>query len=425
MQLTNGTPEPTVFPDESIISRQPEQLPLETALRKSLDFFVVKRDAHKSIIAGYPWFLDWGRDTLICLRGLIAAGMLEEARDTILQFARFADRGTLPNMIRGNDTSDRQTSDAPLWLFAAVKDYLQASSEGESFLNVSIGGRTLLAVLDALLEAIANGDTANGVKMDRDSGLVYSPAHYTWMDTNYPAGTPRNGYPVEIQALWLHALDFVASQGSRFDRWNTLADKVRDSFAKFFVRGAGQGLCDCLHCNGFQPASLAQPDDAGRPNQLLAVTLGAVTDKPTMLSILSACSGLLTPAGIRSLDDSYVDYPLAIVDNGVSLNNPHYPYQGHYTGPEDSCRKPAYHNGTSWAWQMPLLCEALFLCHGEEARKASQSLLASAIYEMNNGCIGFLPEIYDGDAPHLPKGCLAQAWSMTEFYRVWKLLQTT
>ena len=142
-----------------------------------------------------------------------------------------------------------------------------------------------------------------------------------------------------------------------------------------------------------------------------------------MLSILSACSALLTPAGIRSLDDACVDYPQPIVDNGVPLNNPHYPYQGHYTGPEDTKRKPAYHNGTSWAWQMPSLCEAMFLCHGETARKAALSLLASAIYEMNNGCIGFLPEIYDGDAPHLPKGCLAQAWSMTEFYRVWSLLQ--
>ncbi len=423
-QFDNGNHSPLDCFSPAILS-VPTQLPLGTALRNSLDFFVVKRDTHKSIIAGYPWFLDWGRDTLICIRGLIAAGMLEEARDTILQFARFADKGTLPNMIRGNDTSDRQTSDAPLWIFAAVKDYVQASSEGNGFLSASIGGRTLLSVLESLLEAISNGDTSNGVKMDRKSGLVYSPAHYTWMDTNYPAGTPRCGYPVEIQALWLHALSFVASQGSRFEHWNDLATKVKQSFAKYYVRGAGQGLCDCLHCKDFQPASMALPDDACRPNQLLAVTLGAVTDKPTMLSILSACAALLTPAGIRSLDDAYVEYPQPIVDNGIPLNNPHYPYQGFYTGPEDTKRKPAYHNGTSWAWQMPSLCEAMYLCHGEAARKTALSLLASAIYEMNNGCIGFLPEIYDGDAPHLPKGCLAQAWSMTEFFRVWNLLQQT
>ena len=422
MQLGNQVCDTACLP-EAALSSLPDKLPLGTALQKSLDYFVVKRDVHKSIIAGYPWFLDWGRDTLICLRGLIAAGMLEEARDTILQFAQFADKGTLPNMIRGNDTSDRQTSDAPLWLFVAVRDYIRASSEGKAFLDIACGGKPLLSVLEALLEAISNGDTANGVKMDQESGLVYSPAHYTWMDTNYPAGTPRNGYPVEIQALWLHALQFVASQGSRFERWGSLAQKVKESFAKHFVRGAGQGLCDCLHCSGFQPSSIAQPDDACRPNQLLAVTLGAVTDKPTMLSILSACSALLTPAGIRSLDDAYVDYPQPIVDNGIPLNNPHYPYQGHYSGPEDTRRKPAYHNGTSWAWQMPSLCEAMVMCHGEAAREAALALLASSIYEMSNGCIGFLPEIYDGDAPHLPKGCLAQAWSMTEFYRVWSLLQ--
>ena len=422
VQLSNGSFSTMDCSQQPEISALPDLMPLGKALRKSLDYFVAKRDAHKSIIAGYPWFLDWGRDTLICLRGLIAAGMLEESRDTILQFARFADKGTLPNMIRGNDTSDRQTSDAPLWLFAAVQDYTRASAEGASFLDADIDGKPLLFVLDSLLEAIANGDTSNGVKMDKDSGLVYSPAHYTWMDTNYPAGTPRCGYPVEIQALWLHALSFVASQGSRFERWASLAQKVKKSFAKYFARRVGQGLCDCLHCNEFQPVSTAQADDACRPNQLLAVTLGAVTDKSTIRSVVSACLPLLTPAGIRSLDDAYVEYPQAIVDKGTPLNNPHHPYQGYYTGAEDTSRKPAYHNGTSWAWQMPSLCEALFLCHGEPARKAALALLASSVYEMSNGCLGFLPEIYDGNAPHLPKGCMAQAWSMTEFFRVWKLL---
>lgn len=421
--LTDGKQTLTAFKSSSEMAAFPTAVPFGDALRKSLDYFVVKRDAHKSIIAGYPWFLDWGRDTLICLRGMIAAEMFEDARDTILQFARFADQGTLPNMIRGNDTSDRQTSDAPLWLFSAIHDYILAAPDGNRFLAVEIDGKTLVEILDGILEDIYNGRTCNGVKADKESGLVYSPAHYTWMDTNYPAGTPRSGYPVEIQALWLHALNLIAGQGGRFSRWKSVEEKARGSFARFFFRRTGKGLCDCLHCNDFAPAVSAEPDDACRPNQLLAVTLRAVTDKATLRSVIQACSKLLTPAGIRSLDDAPVEYPQPVVDHGVALNDPHAPYQGYYTGSEDSKRKPAYHNGTSWAWQMPFFCEAEYLCFGEAAKEAALAQLSSAMLEMTNGCIGFLPEIYDGDAPHAPKGCLAQAWSMTEFYRVWKILQ--
>ena len=400
-----------------------KSLPLEDALFKSLGHFVVRRDSHKSIIAGYPWFLDWGRDTLICLRGLIAAGMLEEAKDTILQFAQFAEHGTLPNMIRGNDTSDRQTSDAPLWLFVAVRELVQQSPEGNKLLFVKIGNQTLLEILNGILEDIYNANTDNGVMADKESGLIFSPAHYTWMDTNYPAGTPRSGYPVEIQSLWLHAIRFISEQGTAYSHWRSVLEIARESFGRFFVRGAGQGLCDCLHCTPFKPASEAVGDDACRPNQLLAITLGAVTEKSLMQSILDATLPLLTPGGIRSLDDARVCFPQAILDNGIHLNDPYLPYQGHYTGPEDSQRKPAYHNGTSWAWQMPLFSEAEFICHGESAREAALARLASVASEMERGCIGFLPEIYDGDSPHTPKGCVAQAWSMTEAYRVWRLLQ--
>ena len=195
------------------------------------------------------------------------------------------------------------------------------------------------------------------------------------------------------------------------------------SFQRYFRRDDGMGLSDCLHCRGFAPADKAEPDDAIRPNQLLAVTLKTLSDRSLAESVVEVCSRLLTPGGIRSLDDSPVKYPLPIVDNGNSLNDPLKPYWGHYSGYEDTRRKPAYHNGTCWGWQMPLWCEADFILNGERSRRSDLAIMSSAASIMEHGCLGFIPEIYDGDAPHSSKGCIAQAWSMTEFYRVIQLLK--
>ena len=396
-----------------------DEMPLFGALKAGLRHFYVyrygeKHERHGSIIAGFPWFLDWGRDTLICLRGYIAAGMLDMAKDAICQFAQFEENGTLPNMIRGKDTSDRDTSDAPLWLFVAVKDFMHAQGSN-AILDMKCGRRKLKSILLQLGEALWNG-AQNGVKADISSALLYSRPHFTWMDTNYPAATPREGYPVEIQALWIAAMDLLAELDEG-EAWKGRAVQARASFNAMFVRKDGHGLVDCRHTQGFAPAEQAAPDDAVRPNQLLAITLGVISDKAVCDGIINACLPLMVPSAIRSLDDAPVEYHLPVSDNGRLLNDPAHPYWGHYSGDEDSRRKPAYHNGTAWCWQMPLLCEAMLMAQPQNGAQVRVWLAASAEV-MGRGCIGFLPEIIDGDAPHTPKGCPAQAWSQTELLRV-------
>jgi glycogen debranching enzyme len=396
-------------------------LPVEEVARRALRQFIVRRDASRTVVAGYPWFLDWGRDTLICLRGIIAAGMLDEAREVLAQFARFEQGGTLPNMIRGADASNRDTSDAPFWLFVAVADYLHAAPRPDELLDQRCGSRPLRQVLADLAMAVVSG-TANGVRLDAESGLVYSPAHFTWMDTNYPAATPRQGYPIEIQALWYAALGLLAAVRAPGRPWAELAAQVRASVLRFYPLGAGRGLCDCLHGEPFVRARDARADDACRPNQLLAVTLGLVEGAGAR-SVVEACWPLLIPGGIRTLADQAVAVPLPVSHGGHLLNDPQRPYWGRYEGDEDTRRKPAYHNGTAWPWLLPSFAEALVTAFGATARSPAHSLLAGMVPAMECGCLGHLPEVADGDAPHAQRGCVAQAWSVSELLRVLVLLR--
>jgi len=390
--------------------------PLPETLSQALGLYVVRRDAHHTIIAGYPWFLDWGRDTLIALRGLIAAGQHDTALDILCEFGRFERNGTLPNMIRGEDDANRETSDAPLWFCVAVGELVAATAD-RAVLDAPCGGRTLRDVLVSILTHFRGG-TPNGIRMDPASGLIYSPAHYTWMDTNYPAATPRQGYPVEIQALWVGALRFAAQ---RMDAsWNALAEQAADSLARYFVTPEGW-LADCLRASPGTPAQDATQEDALRPNQLLAVTLGALRDPELCKAVLRACECLLVPGAIRSLADRPVKTALPVARDGILLNDPHHPYQGHYLGDEDTRRKPAYHNGTAWTWPFPLYAEALVRVYGAEAKEAALSLLGSSAGLLNRGNLCHLPEICDGDAPHTPRGCSAQAWALSELLRVWNV----
>ncbi len=389
----------------------------ELAALSALKRFIVKRDQYQTIIAGFPWFLDWGRDTLISLRGVISAGLLKESRNILKQFAAFEKDGTIPNVIRGADNSNRETSDAPLWLFKAVEDFV-AHSGSDAILQEDCGGRTLLRVLESIVQNYADG-TPTGIKMDIESGLIFSPAHFTWMDTNYPAGTPREGYPIEIQALWAAALRFI----SRYiPKWEALQKQVKESIAAYFWLPEKKYLSDCLHADPQTAAAQAQADDTCRPNQLFAVTLGAVRDMEEKKGIVTSCEQLLVPGAIRSLADEPVSRPLTISWNGKLLNNPRKPYFGRYEGDEDTRRKPAYHNGTAWTWLFPSYVEALYQILGKEGRQRCRSLLLSSRTLMEDGAIGFLPEICDGSAPHRARGCGAQAWGVSEFYRILKLL---
>jgi predicted glycogen debranching enzyme len=382
--------------------------------------FVVKRDDCKTVIAGYPWFLDWGRDTLICLRGMIARNMLDDSKTILVQFARFEQDGTLPNMIRGNDDSNRDTSDAPLWYCVACADLCDAENTSD-FLQVECGnGRKITDTIISIVEGYIKG-TRNNIKMDDETGLIFSPSHYTWMDTNYPAGTPREGYPIEIQALWYAALKFAAKISNNIE-YSQLATKVQQSIEHYYILEDGY-LADCLNAKQGQTPRDSQIDDALRSNQLLAITLGAIEDKKVAKGILRACSVLVAPGTIRSLAKRKVKTPLSIYENGTLLNDPHNPYWGHYEGDEDTRRKPAYHNGTCWGWVFPLYPEALYITYGDAAKQTALSILSSVEVKLNTDCICQLAEVADGDAPHTVRGCPAQAWSVTEVARVLSILK--
>jgi len=396
----------------------PPLLMLPDALAQALSLYIVRRDALRTVIAGYPWFLDWGRDTLIVLRGLIASGRLEESLDILREFGRFEDRGTLPNIIHGQTVGNRDTSDAPLWFCVAAGDLMDALGD-RAVLDADCGSRPLREVLISILTNYRDG-TSNGIRMDPESALIYSPPHFTWMDTNYPAATPREGYPVEIQALWIASLRLAARKVDA--TWNALAEHAADSLARFFVVKEGW-LADCLRAKPGVPAARAEQEDALRSNQLLAVTLGAPIPRDIAAAIVRACECLLVPGALRSLADRPVLADMGVRRDGTLLNDPHRPYQGRYLGDEDTQRKPAYHNGTAWTWTFPHYAEALAALYGPAARDAALSLLGSAVEGINTGCLGHTPEICDGDAPHAVRGCCAQAWGVSELLRVWKKLE--
>lgn len=394
---------------------------IESVMLRAMEHFVVKRGKLKTVIAGYPWFLDWGRDTLICARGLISAGMHDDVRKILIQFAKFADNGTIPNIIHGDNVSNRDTSDAPLWLFAASEALCKYDGNLDFLSEKASGNITILEKLKSIADGYIQG-TVNGIKVDPASGLVFSPSHFSWMDTNYPAGTPREGYPIEIQSLWYAALRFLyKATGS--DEWKKLAAKVRGSIEKYFVIEKYGWLADTLHCSYGTSAANAVKDDHIRPNQLFALTLKAIDDLKISKAVLKASSSLLVPGAVRSLADRKTSFTLPLYGrNGELLNNPENPYCGKYEGDEDTRRKPAYHNGTAWTWPFPSYSEAYYMVYREAGKSTARAILSSSVELLESGSVGQLPEILDGDAPHVKRGCDAQAWGITELYRVWKML---
>ena len=395
-----------------------------TQLERAAKQFVVRRDDFKTVIAGYPWFLDWGRDSLICARGLLAAGLKAEVKQILLTFAKFEKDGTLPNTIHGNDVSNRDTTDAPLWFAVVCEDLAD-----KKFFTTSVdeNGRTIRDVLTSIAENYSHG-TPNGIRMDADSALIWSPSHFTWMDTNYPAGTPREGYPVEIQALWIRLLRLLEKISAKAEqiKWRDLADHATASFEKLFWLEEQGWFADVLLAGPRVIARDATVSDALRSNCLFAVSLGLVTGERAQRCVAAAAKYLVIPGALRSLAPLPVAVPLAIYRDGHLLNHPGEPYWPRYEGDEDTRRKPAYHNGTAWTWTFPTFCEALVRAwdFSPAAVAAAKSYLGSADALLHAGCLGQLPEILDGDAPHTPRGCDAQAWGVTEALRVWKGLNS-
>jgi starch synthase (maltosyl-transferring) len=433
--------------------------PFEKQLLHAAKQFVVRRGEGKTVIAGYPWFLNWGRDTLICARGLLAAGLAGEVRLALLTFARFEENGTLPNAIHGDNTSNRDTSDAPLWFALACEELAalecgdkpplsmtrhvapsksaDVSAHSEFFAaRVDESGRTVRDVLVSIAENYVQG-TPNGIRMDSDSALIWSPSHFTWMDTNHPAGTPREGYPVEIQVLWIRLLRLLEkiSAPNMQKKWRDLSEHATTSFERLFWLEDKGWFADVLLAKPGVTAREARPDDALRSNYLFAVSLGLVPGKRARRCVEAAQEYLVVPGALRSLAPLPVSIPLPIYgNNGQLLNNPVEPYWPRYEGDEDTRRKPAYHNGTAWTWTFPVFCEALARAwdFAPEAVAAARACLGSMEQLMNEGCLGQIPEILDGDATcgdeaqrrpaHTQRGCDAQAWGVTEALRVWKLL---
>ncbi len=403
------------------------------ALERAARAFIVRRGEGKTVIAGYPWFLDWGRDTLICARGLLAAGMTDEVRDILLTFARFEERGTLPNIIHGEHVGNRDTSDAPLW-FGVVCEELaalttQPATRNTDFYSTPVDAkkRPLADVLRSIAAGYLHG-TPNGIHVDAASGLVWSPSHFTWMDTNYPAGTPREGYPIEIQCLWIRLLRQLEKIGAEpvQEPWAEIADRATASLEKYFWLDDQGWFADALRAGPKTPADKAAVDDALRSNCLFTVSLGLVRGERAQRTVEAARRWLVVPGGLRSLAPLPVKLPLDIRHHGHLLNDPHHPYCGRYEGDEDTRRKPAYHNGTAWTWTFPVFCEALARAwdFNPEAVAAARAYLTTSHRLLNRGCLGQLPEVLDGDAPHTQRGCDAQAWGATETLRVWQLLAT-
>ncbi len=422
--------------EEAKFGKQKPEKPaddFETKLERAANQFVVRRDEGKTVIAGYPWFLDWGRDSLICARGLLAGGMADEVKQLLLTFAKFEKDGTLPNTIHGNDVSNRDTSDAPLWFAVVCGEFSEIQNpkpKAQNFYEAKVdeNGRTIRDVLASIAENYSKG-TPNGIHMDTDSALIWSPSHFTWMDTNYPAGTPREGYPVEIQVLWIRLLRQLEKISAAADqkKWRDLAEHAAASFEKLFWLEEKGWFADVLLGSSRVIARDATASDALRSNCLFAVSLDLVTGERAKRCVEAAQKFLVVPGALRSLAPLPVSVPLPIYSNdGRLINNPPEPYWPRYEGDEDTRRKPAYHNGTAWTWTFPVFCEALARAweFSPEAVAAAKSYLGSSEKILNEGCLGQIPEILEGDAPHAQRGCDAQAWGVTENLRVWKLLNS-
>ena len=396
--------------------------PFELTLRRAADQFIARRAAGRTVIAGYPWFLDWGRDTFVAARGLIAAGQYAAVRDMLLTYAALERDGTLPNYLAGAGEGSRETSDAPLWFGLACEE-LAAQVGEQLYREKAHDGRSLREVLVSIAAGTLRG-AANGVHIELESGLVFSPPHFTWMDTNYPACSPREGYPIELTAMWIRLLAQLGRLGeSEIERQplDALAARARRSFELFWREDRGF-FSDTLHASAGTRASEARPDDHLRPNQLLAISLGVVSGERARRAVDAATRHLLVPGAMRTLAPLPVHTALvARGADGTLLNDPTQPYWGRYEGDEDTLRKPAYHNGTAWPWWLATYCEALVLAHESDpqARAAARAILGSSAQLLGMDCIGQLPEIIDGDAPHQARGCDAQAWSVTEVLRGW------
>ncbi|MDQ2945229.1 MAG: amylo-alpha-1,6-glucosidase [Acidobacteriota bacterium] len=356
-------------------------------------------DEVRTIIAGYPWFTDWGRDTMISLEGLtLTTGRRVEAAYILRTFAHYIRDGLIPNMFpEGQKEGLYHTADATLWFFHAINRYLEIA-----------GDRTILHLALPKLLDIAEchlRGTRFGIHVDpKDDLLVEGAPGYqlTWMDAKVEdwVVTPRRGKAVEINALWYNALKLLERwlceehRQEAAPRFAEHAERLRKSFNERFWNPEKGYLYDVLETEGGD-------DPACRPNQLLAISLEyPVLDESRWASVVDICEKtLLTPVGLRSLSPDNKDY------------------KARYDGDLRS-RDAAYHQGTVWSWLIGPFIDAWLKVHPGELDQA-RKFLEGFVSHLGEGCIGSISEIFDAEAPYTPRGCVAQAWGVAEVLRCW------
>ncbi len=376
----------------------------ENAFKQQLvlaaDQFIVEQAGRQTVIAGYHWFSDWGRDTMIALPGLtLATGRFDDAKSILLAFATFVDQGMLPNrFVAAGEKPEYNTVDAALWFVEAVRQYGAYTGQWD-FINGHF-----YPVLQSIIDWYMKGTRYN-IHMDED-GLItcgQDGVQLTWMDAKIGdwVVTPRRGKPVEIQALWYNALCVMQGMAQRYqdiksaESYQKLSQKVKTNFNRAFWNESQACLYDVINADG--------ADAAIRPNQLFALSLHhPVLDEDKFLKVLQVVEKeLLTPLGLRSLSAGHPDYKKI------------------YTGSPLS-RDAAYHQGTVWLWLIGPFISASVRTYGSNQQSLDKvkALLEPFKQHLKVAGIGQISEICDGDSPHTPRGCIAQAWSVAELLRV-------
>lgn len=367
------------------------------------DQFLTYRESTKmmTVLAGLPWFTDWGRDTMIAFTGLtLCTKRFKEAEEILLTFARYIRHGIVPNMFPDDNMPPLyNTVDASLWYFYAVYQYLHynPAAEAEAFVKEQI-----FPHLKEIISAYEKG-TDFSIYME-DDGLIHAGSgldQITWMDVRVGdwVATPRHGKPVEINALWYNALRIMESLCEKFDEdasaYRTRANQVKESFNAKFWDSANQCLFDVVDGD--------EPDDHIRPNQIYAVSLpfSLLPEEQEKAVVALVEKELFVGCGLRSLAPDHPDY------------------HGIYCGALAK-RDAAYHQGTAWGFLLGGFFSAYMKVnhHSSSAAENAVRMLEPVRKHLtDSGCIGSISEIFDGDAPHNPRGCYAQAWSVGEVLR--------
>lgn len=383
-----------------VISHAPVDDAFVKILTAAADQFLVARSDRSTVIAGYHWFTDWGRDTMISLPGLtLVTGRFDVARNILRAFARSMDQGMIPNRFPdAGETPEYNTVDATLWMFHAVWEFLRYTGDIEFI-------RSEMYV--PLQESIAwhERGTRYEIRLDSD-GLLHAGVpgvQLTWMDAKISdwVVTPRSGKPVEIQALWYNALRVMQHLAATFNEpdqathYGSLADRARASFEQSFWNEVDSCLYDVV--------SSAGGDRSIRPNQIVAASLPHPLlegDKARrMIDFVER--ELLTPYGLRTL----------------SPRDPN--YRGSCSG-DPFARDSAYHQGTVWPWLLGPFLTAYIKVHGDDQVRTRANRLLDPLREhICQAGIGQISEVFDGDPPHAPRGCIAQAWSVAEVLRAY------